>query len=41
MYEQECVPFAPTLIESMRSIGYSFSSAVADLKEGKCSNAMY
>ncbi|MBU5470559.1 ATP-binding protein [Falcatimonas sp. MSJ-15] len=31
MYEQECVPFAPTLIESMRSIGYSFSSAVADL----------
>ena len=31
MYEQECVPFAPTLIESMRTIGYSFLSAVVDL----------
>lgn len=31
MFEKECVPFAPTLIESMRSLGYSFSSAIADL----------
>ena len=31
MYEQNCVPFAPSLIESMRSLGYSFSSAIADL----------
>jgi hypothetical protein len=31
MFEQECVPFAPSLIESMRSLGYSFPSAIADL----------
>lgn len=31
MFEEECVPFAPSLIESMRSLGYSFSSAIADL----------
>ena len=31
MIEKECVPYAPTLIESMRSIGYSFPSAIADL----------
>ena len=31
MFDKECVPFAPALIESMRSLGYSFSSAVADL----------
>ena len=28
MFEQECVPFAPSLIESKRSLGYSFPSAV-------------
>lgn len=31
MFEEECDPFAPALIESMRSLGYSFQSAVADL----------
>lgn len=31
MFEQECVPFALSLIESMRSLGYSFSAAIADL----------
>ncbi len=31
MFDKECVPFAPSLIESMRSLGYSFSSAIADL----------
>ncbi len=31
MFEKECVPYAPLLIESMRSLGYSFHSAVADL----------
>ncbi len=37
MFEQECVPFAPTLIESMRSLGYSFSSAIADLIDNSIS----
>lgn len=37
MFEQECVPFAPSLIESMRSLGYSFSSAVADLIDNSIS----
>lgn len=37
MFEQECVPFAPSLIESMRSIGYSFSSAIADLIDNSIS----
>lgn len=31
MLEQDCVPYAPALIESMRSIGYTFPAAVADL----------
>ena len=31
MFEKECIPFAPSLIESMRSLGYSFPSAVADI----------
>lgn len=39
MYEQECVPFAPSLIESMRSLGYSFSSAIADLIDNSISAA--
>lgn len=31
MREKESVPFAPNLIESMRSLGYSFKTAIADL----------
>ena len=37
MHERECVPFAPILIESMRSVGYSFPSAVADLLDNSVS----
>ncbi len=37
MIERECVPFAPALIESMRSLGYSFSSAIADLIDNSIS----
>ena len=37
MFEQECVPFAPALIESMRSLGYSFPSAIADLIDNSIS----
>ena len=37
MFEQECVPYAPSLIESMRSLGYSFSSAIADLIDNSIS----
>lgn len=37
MFNQECVPFAPSLIESMRSLGYSFSSAIADLIDNSIS----
>lgn len=37
MIEKECVPYAPTLIESMRSIGYSFPSAIADLLDNSVS----
>lgn len=37
MFEKECVPFAPSLIESMRSLGYSFSSAIADLIDNSIS----
>lgn len=37
MFEQECVPFAPALIESMRSLGYSFPSAIADLIDNSVS----
>ena len=37
MYEQECVPFAPALIESMRSLGYSFCAAIADLIDNSIS----
>lgn len=37
MREQECVPFAPALIESMRSLGYSFPSAIADLIDNSVS----
>lgn len=37
MNNKECVPFAPALIESMRSLGYSFSSAVADLLDNSIS----
>ena len=37
MFEQECVPYAPSLIESMRSLGYSFKTAVADLIDNSVS----
>lgn len=37
MIDRECVPFAPALIESMRSLGYSFSSAIADLIDNSLS----
>ena len=37
MFEQECIPFAPSLIESMRSLGYSFPSAIADLIDNSIS----
>ena len=31
MREKESIPFAPNLVESMRSLGYSFKTAIADL----------
>lgn len=37
MFDLECMPFAPQLIESMRSLGYSFSSAIADLLDNSIS----
>ena len=37
MFEKECIPFAPSLIESMRSLGYSFPSAIADLIDNSIS----
>lgn len=37
MIEKESVPFAPQLIESMRSIGYSFETAIADLVDNSIS----
>lgn len=37
MRDRECVPCAPMLIESMRSLGYSFSSAIADLVDNSIS----
>lgn len=33
MFEEEYVPYAIVLIESMCSLGYSFQSAVADLSD--------
>lgn len=37
MYEKECVPYAPMLIESMRALGYSFPTAIADLIDNSIS----
>ena len=37
MFDQECVPYAPSLIESMRSLGYSFPAAIADLLDNSIS----
>ncbi len=37
MFEKECIPFAPSLIESMRSLGYSFPAAIADLIDNSIS----
>lgn len=37
MFNKESIPFAPMLIESMRSLGYSFKSAIADLIDNSIS----
>lgn len=37
MFGQECIPFAPALVESMRSLGYSFPAAIADLIDNSIS----
>lgn len=37
MFERESVPYAPALVESMRSLGYSFESAIADLIDNSVS----
>ena len=37
MFNKESIPFAPALIESMRSLGYSFESAIADLIDNSIS----
>lgn len=39
MFDKECIPFAPSLIESMRSLGYSFPAAIADLIDNSVSAA--
>ena len=37
MRERESIPFAPNLIESMRSLVYSFETAIADLIDNSIS----
>lgn len=37
MFNKESIPFAPALIESMRSLGYSFETAIADLVDNSIS----
>ncbi len=37
MFDRECIPDAPSLIESMRFMGYSFQSAIADLLDNSIS----
>lgn len=37
MREKQSIPFAPNLIESMRSLGYSFETAIADLIDNSIS----
>ena len=37
MQEKIVVPYAPILIESTRSIGYSFEAAVADIIDNSVS----
>ena len=37
MLERECIPYAPALIDSMRFMGYSFPSAIADLIDNSIS----
>lgn len=37
MFNKESIPFAPALIESMRSLGYSFETAIADLIDNSIS----
>ncbi|MDB8550983.1 ATP-binding protein [Turicibacter sanguinis] len=38
MNEKELVPYAPNLVESTRSIGYSFETALADIIDNSISN---
>lgn len=38
MKEKELVPYAPNLVESTRSIGYSFETALADIIDNSISN---
>lgn len=37
MFSRESIPYAPALVESMRSLGYSFESAIADLLDNSIS----
>lgn len=37
MFEKESIPFAPALVESIRSLGYSFEAAIADLIDNSIS----
>ena len=37
MFTEDCIPSAPALIDSMRFMGYSFSSAIADLLDNSIS----
>lgn len=37
MFEKESVPYAPALVESMRALGYSFESAIADIIDNSIS----
>ena len=37
MFNKESIPFAPALIESMRSLGYSFETAISDLIDNSIS----
>ena len=37
MYKRIVVPYAPILVESTRSIGYSFEAAVADVIDNSIS----
>ena len=40
MQEKVVIPYAPILIESTRSIGYSFEAALADIDVGLGDSAL-